>query len=236
MIPLLMPLVMLQKRQAGANMKLLPEASGPTFGVVGDQAQAPFRIAVVGESTAAGCGVATHDEGFAAALAQELAFSLNRPVAWNVFAQHGATARRIRYKLLPQMEESVDRAVLLAGANDVLAGRKPEQWGDDLAAIVDDLAGRAGEVTVVGIPAFKTFPSLPATLRRYLAEQATELDGVSQQICAPRPSVTWVTSTAMPDDLADFFAADGFHPSADGYRYWAHAVSRVAARGANFIR
>ena len=38
MIPLLMPLVMLQKRQAGANMKLLPEASGPTFVVVGDQA------------------------------------------------------------------------------------------------------------------------------------------------------------------------------------------------------
>ena len=28
MIPLLMPLVMLQKRQAGANMKLLPEAPG----------------------------------------------------------------------------------------------------------------------------------------------------------------------------------------------------------------
>ena len=78
------------------------------------------------------------------------------------------------------MEESVDRAVLLAGANDVLAGRTPEQWGDDLAAIVDDLAGRAGEVTVVGIPAFKTFPSLPATLRLYLAEQATRLDRVSQ--------------------------------------------------------
>ena len=32
----------------------------------------------------------------------------------------------------------------------------------------------------------------------------------------------------MPDDLANFFADDGFHPSADGYRYWAQAVSGLA--------
>lgn len=231
MMLLLLPLVMLQKRQAAATMKMLPEASGPTFGVVGDEAQAPFRVAVVGESTAAGCGVATHDEGFAAALARELALTSKRPVAWSVFGQHGATARRIRYKLLAHMHESFDHAVLLAGANDVLAGRTPEQWRDDLSAIVGDLASRGGEVTVVGIPDFTRFPSLPPTLRRYLAERATALDQVSQEICSPLPAVTWVTSKALPDDLTDFFADDGFHPSAYGYRCWAHAVSRGASRG-----
>ena len=211
-------------------MKLLPEASGPTFGVVGDPANALFRIAVVGESTAAGCGVASHDEGFAAALAREFAASSSRFVTWHVLGQHGATARRIRHRLLPQLEESLDRAVLLAGANDVLAGRTSEQWGEDLAAIVDDLASRAGEVTVVGIPPFRMFPSLPLTLRRYLAEQAIALDHVSREVCAALPSVTWVTSSSLPDNLADFFAEDGFHPSAFGYRYWARAVSQGADR------
>jgi lysophospholipase L1-like esterase len=124
------------------------------------------------------------------------------------------------------MEASFDRVVLLAGANDVLSGRTPGQWADDLAAIVDDLAIRAPEVTVVGIPPFREFPSLPLTLRRYLAEQATALDHVSQQVCTGKPSVTWVASNPLPEDKAAFFAGDGFHPSASGYRHWAEAVSR----------
>jgi lysophospholipase L1-like esterase len=226
MNPLLMPLVLLHKRRAGSNMKLLPEASGPTFGVVGDHSRPAVRLSVVGESTAAGCGVASHSEGFAAALARELATSLKRPVEWNAVGQHGATARRIRYKLLPRMDKALDHAVLLAGANDVLAGRTPEEWGEDLAAIVDDLVLRAGAVTVVGIPPFQEFPSLPRILRRYLAEQATLLDQVAQRVCAAVPSATWVTSSALPEDPADFFATDGFHPSAAGYRDWAKAVSR----------
>jgi lysophospholipase L1-like esterase len=225
MNPLLMPLVMLQGRRAGSNMNMLPPASGPTSGVAGDQSDAPFRLAVVGESTAAGCGVSTHDEGFAAALAGELALVSGRSVRWQVVGQRGATARRIRHKLLPQMDDAFDRVVLLAGANDVLARRTPEQWRDDLSAIVDLLAGRATEVTVVGIPPFEAFPSLPPTLRRYLAEQAVVLDQVSQQVCAARPTATWVSSSALPDDLSDFFAEDGFHPSRSGYRFWARAVA-----------
>ena len=38
---------------------------------------------------------------------------------------------------------------------------------------------------------------------------------------------TWVGSIALPDDIADFFAEDGFHPSAFGYRFWAQAVLRA---------
>lgn len=226
MNPLLMPIVILQGRRAKSSMTLLPPATGPTSGAVGDQSHPPFRLAVLGESTAAGCGVTTHNEGFAALLAGEVASHASRYVQWRSLGQHGATARRIRYKLLTQMEDSFDRAVLLAGANDVLSGRTPEQWAEDLEAIVDDLAIRAAEVTVVGIPPFREFPSLPSTLRRYLAEKATALDQVSQQVCAGRSSVTWVTSNGLPDDKAAFFAEDGFHPSASGYRYWAEAVSR----------
>lgn len=226
MNPLLMPIVMLQGRKARSSMTLLAPASGPTSGAAGNQSHAPFRLAVVGESTAAGSGVATHSEGFAASLAGELASQAARYVHWQTLGQHGATARRIRYKLLSQLEGAFDSVVLLAGANDVLSGRTPEEWADDLAAIVDDLANRAEEVTVVGIPPFREFPSLPLTLRRYLAEQATALDVVSQQVCADRPSVTWVTSHGLPEDKAAFFSGDGFHPSASGYRYWAQAVAR----------
>jgi lysophospholipase L1-like esterase len=148
-----------------------------------------------------------------------------RPVKWEVVGQHGATARRIRYRLLPRLGENLNVAVLLAGANDVLTRRTPGQWGDDHAAIVDDLTDRAEHVAVTGIPPFAAFPSLPTTLGRYLAQRGGALDEISQQVCAEQPRATWISSTDILPIGPDFFAQDRFHPSAPGYRRWAQAVT-----------
>jgi lysophospholipase L1-like esterase len=226
MNPLLMPLVLVQGRRARSNTPMLPPAAGPTSGAVGHASDPPLRLAVLGESTAAGCGVTTHNEGFAAAFAAELSSRSGRHVTWQTVGQHGATAKRIRHRLLPQTESPLDRAVLLAGVNDVLSRRKPTEWGEDLTAIIDGLSSRAARITVVGIPPFSEFPSLPSALRRYLAEKATALDEVSQRICETRTSVAWFSSAGLKDRPAGFFAEDGFHPSATGYRYWAKAVAR----------
>jgi len=227
--PLLLPIVAVQGMWVRSTFKLASPAAGSTSGTVGDAARPPVRLAVVGESTAAGCGVDTHDEGFAGCLARELAQRTRQPVTWEVIGQHGATARRIRHRLLLRLGENLDGqrldlAVLLAGGNDVLSRRAPGEWGDDLAIIVDDLAARAERVVVVGIPPFATFPSLPATLGRYLGERASALDAVSQQVCAQRPQATWISRPAgVPPP--GFFAPDRFHPSAAGYRLWAQDVA-----------
>ncbi|MEU3254879.1 SGNH/GDSL hydrolase family protein [Streptomyces sp. NPDC006997] len=226
MNPLLLPLVAAQGLWVRARTEVLPPAAGPATGTVAeDAAGPPMRIAVVGESTAAGCGVATHDEGFPGSLARALAASYGCPVTWEVVGRYGATGRRVRYQLLPQLGEGYDLAVLLAGANDVLGRRSPDQWAEDLAAIVDDLTRRAGSVVVVGTPPFADFPSLPGALARFCAEGAAGLDRASQRVCAERPQVAWINSTDIMRITGDFFARDGFHPSAHGYRQWAQAVA-----------
>jgi lysophospholipase L1-like esterase len=227
--PLLVPIAAVQGMWMRSTIKLASPAAGPTSGTVGDPSRPPVRIAVVGESTAAGCGVDTHDHGFPGWLARELAARTRRPVTWEVVGQFGATARRIRYRLLPRLGENLNVAVLLAGANDVLTRRTPGQWRDDLAAIVGDLAGRAEQVAVAGVPPFAAFPSLPTTLGRYLAQRAGALDAVSQQVCAKHPRVTWIGSTDILPMGPDFFAHDCFHPSAAGYRRWAQAVAEHLA-------
>ena len=225
MNPLLMPIVAVQGMRMRSTTEVLPPAAGPTTGTVAeDKPGEPLRVAVLGESTAAGCGVDSHDEGFPGSLARELSADADRPVSWEVVGQHGATARRIRYKLLPQLGDGFDIAVLLAGANDVLGRRSPAQWREDLSGLVDDLGTRAKHIAVVGIPPFKTFPSIPGTLRRYLTECAAALDAESAKVCADRPNTTWITSTDVMPIGADFFARDKFHPSAFGYGRWAHAV------------
>ncbi|MFC5749017.1 SGNH/GDSL hydrolase family protein [Actinomadura rugatobispora] len=223
---LLMPVVAVQGLWVRSRTERLPEASGPAGGAAGEGAGPPVRLAVLGESTAAGCGVGTHDEGFPGCLARELAARDRRPVTWEVVGQNTATAHRIRHRLLPRLGGGLDVAVLLAGVNDVLTRRDPRQWGEDLAAIVDGLGERAAHVAVTGIPPFEAFPSLPGALGRYLARRADALDEVSRRVCE-RAGATWVGSGGIvPEPVdPDFFARDRFHPSASGYRRWAGAVA-----------
>jgi len=154
-----LPVAAVQGMWLRATIKPAPAATGPTSGTVGMGSRAPLRIAVLGESTAAGSGVDTHDEGFAGCLAREINARTRRPVQWQVVGQFGATARRIRYHLLPQLGEDIHIAVLLAGGNDVMNRRSPHQWREDLRAIVDDLMQRADRVVVAAIPPFALLPS-----------------------------------------------------------------------------
>ncbi len=224
MNPLLFPIVAAQGIWVRLTTEIIPVAAGPSVGAYGE-GPSPLRLAVVGESTAAGCGVATHDDGFPGCLARELAARAGRPVAWEAAGQHGAAARWIRHRLVSRLGSGLDLAVLLAGVNDVLTRRTPAQWSEDLTAILDDLATRARNVVVTGIPSFRAFPSLPGTLGRYLAHRATALDSVSRRLCETRARTTFVSSADIAPISPDFFARDGFHPSAAGYRRWARAVA-----------
>jgi lysophospholipase L1-like esterase len=218
-----LPVAAAQGMWMRSTIKMAPPASGPASGTVGTTSRAPLRIAVVGESTAAGCGAGNHDDGFTGCLAREINARTQWPVQWQVVGQVGATARRIRYRLAPQIGEALHVAVLLAGGNDVISWRSPDQWRDDLCAIVEDLTERADHVVVAGIPPFALLPSMPTTLGRYLSERAAALDEISRRICAGRPWTTWVTVTEVP--RPEFIASDRFHLSAAGYQRWAQVVA-----------
>jgi lysophospholipase L1-like esterase len=241
MNPFLLPVIAAQGLFVRYSTETLPPAGGPTtgtcgaagtFGASGTEGPAggePVRIAVLGESTAAGCGVDSHGDGFTGNFARELSERSGRPVEWSVCGQYGATLRRIRYRLLPEVGSDLRVAALLAGVNDVLGRRSPQDWGQDLEAVVNGLAERAEQVVVTGVPPFGEFPSLPGTLRRYLSTRAAALDEVSQRVCAGVPGVTWISSTNVLPMGPEFFARDRFHPSAYGYAEWARVVAGKVA-------
>ncbi|HZM81945.1 MAG TPA: SGNH/GDSL hydrolase family protein [Candidatus Limnocylindrales bacterium] len=224
---ILMPIVAAQGIWVRSTIKLAEPATGPTHGTVVDGSGPPVRLGVLGDSTAAGCGVRTHDEGFPACLATQIAARSGRPVAWTVAGLPGATARRIRHHVLPRLEGEFDVAVVLAGGNDVLSQRSLAAWEENLSAIVADLSVRAKQVVVPGIPPFALFPSLPHPLGRYLGERAAAFDEIGQRVCACEPRAAWVGTTGTPPP--GFFCRDRFHPSASGYRHWAEMVVPAVA-------
>ena len=184
-----------------------------------------MRLTVVGDSTAAGCGVDTHDDGFAGNLARALSQRSGRSVRWHVHGVPGAVIRDVRRHLLTEVGGDLDLVVLLVGVNDVLARTPARVWGHELTAVVAQLAIRSRRVAVAGIAPFERFPSLPTTLAHYLRERALVLDDVAGSVCCEHPSAQWTGASDGVDIDADFFARDGFHPSAAGYGRWARAVA-----------
>lgn len=96
-----LPVAAAQGMWMRSTIKMAPPATGPTGGTVGTAACTPLRIAMLGESAAAGCGAGSHDDAFTGCLAREINARTRWPVQWQVVGQFGATARRIRYRLLP---------------------------------------------------------------------------------------------------------------------------------------
>jgi lysophospholipase L1-like esterase len=117
--------------------------------------------------------------------------------------------------------------VILVGANDVLRMHRIGDSTAHLAAAVRRLAD-AGAAVVVG-----TCPDLGAL--RAFAPPLRQLVGLFGKRLARAQSAAVAEAGGVAVDLAaatgPVFRADsgtlcrdGFHPSADGYRVWAHAL------------
>ena len=211
------------------RLEILPPAAGPATGtaVGADEGAPPLRLGILGDSTAAGCGVDTHETSIAGALARALAARTGRAVRWQVVGEYGATIRRIRHRLTPQLEGEYDVVLVLAGVNDVLAGRTPTDWREDLKAVVSHVAGMSARVVVAGTPPLETFPSLPRRLGRHLAARGRELDLMTREVCDATPNAVFAATDASLVD-ANFFARDRFHPGRHGYALWADVLGTIA--------
>src|ERR1700756_5186887 len=89
------PILLAQARWLRRTALRLPEAAGPRSGMEGatDGAAEPLRILVVGDSSAAGVGVAEQANALAQPVARLLAVATGRPVAWQLVAKSGVNTR-----------------------------------------------------------------------------------------------------------------------------------------------
>ncbi|ASO19988.1 lysophospholipase L1-like esterase [Actinoalloteichus hoggarensis] len=221
-----------QGRRIRREVPRLPEAAGPRRGRA-PGAGPPLRMALLGDSTGAGVGVADIRDSLAPRLAESIAARTGRDVHWRLAARLGATARLAHAELLPELDDPgwrPDLVVLALGVNDVTALRSPATWRRDITALVDDVRRRLGDVPLLatGIPPFSRFPALPQPLRTLLAAYAGLLDrGYAAAIRSAEGHHIRVTPAVITG--AGFFAADGFHPSVVGVHRWAELLADAAA-------
>jgi lysophospholipase L1-like esterase len=190
----------------------------------------PIRIAMLGDSTAAGYGVHRDRDTPAARLAIGISDAARRPVHVNNLAVVGAESRA----LLDQVEalhrtvrRGVDLAVIMVGANDVTHRVKPAESVAHLKKAVSALRERGAEVVVATCPDLGTIRPLAQPLRAYARRLSRRL-AAAQTIAVVGAGGRTVSLGDLLGELfasrTDMFADDQFHPSAEGYRHAAEAL------------
>ncbi len=239
-VPLL-PLMYIQGKRIRASVPSLPAAKGG-LGRSGGGTGRPLRLITLGESTIAGIGVETHEEGFSGTLARALADQLGKPVDWKVYARSGYTAERVTEKLIPQIAETdIDLIVIGLGGNDAFHLNPPWRWRRSIRALIAALRQRFSETPVVftNMPPIKNFPAFTPLIKRVVGSHVELLGQSLDQVTGPMPNVFYYARVITLEDWrgrlgvsappADFFS-DGVHPSALTYQVWARDVAGYIGR------
>ncbi|OEK00684.1 GDSL family lipase [Roseivirga sp. 4D4] len=236
-IPLL-PIMYYQGKRIRKTIPSLPEAKGPSGTVKQENEAKPITILAIGESTFAGVGVATHDEGFTGSFAKAIAASYNTSVDWKVYARSGYTAKKVTERILPKVEEaSADLILIGLGGNDAFTLNRPHQWRKDINLLIEKLRKKYPETPIVftNMPPIKEFPAFTplihfvvGNLVEILGEELNELIKHHPKVYYNSAVLTiahWSKVLGVPPDKSTFFS-DGVHPSRFTYQVWAQEMAR----------
>jgi lysophospholipase L1-like esterase len=224
----LSPLLVAQALLARRGVPRLPEAPGPRSGVVGQGAG--LSLLVIGDSSAAGVGVARQSQALAGPMARFLAEATQTRVHWRLVARSGATTAQALDLLRQQGRLQADIAVIVSGVNDVVEQIPSMRAVRAREALADELRNRhgVGHVVFAPLPPVHQFPALPRPLRWVAGADARRHNHALATWAASRRDVSHVDWGLQLN--RGVMAEDGFHPGAPAYRQCATMLARHIAQ------
>ncbi|WP_342076764.1 SGNH/GDSL hydrolase family protein [Yoonia sp. SS1-5] len=216
----LLPLLLAQAAYLRATVLQLPEPDGPRSGVVGQGA--PLRLLIIGDSSAAGVGVAHQHDALLGQLTARL--SEDAEITFDLVARTGARTGDVLAWLDDLPHRHYDVVVTALGVNDVTKAVPLRKWIARQRALIARLQGAFGvkHVMLSGLPPMGQFPLLPQPLRWILGRQAARFDAA---LCDIARETQGCTKIAIDLALGPHnMSADGFHPGPAVYAAWAAEI------------
>ena len=219
----------------------------PTMGLalrtsMGRLPRPPLRLVLLGDSAALGVGVEWLSETVGGQLARLLAEGGTDTGERHVLLSSVGVAGSRSADLATQVARALlgdrpDVAVVLIGAHDATSLRRPEEAAGPARPGGPPAArgGRPGGRRHLPRPG-RAARDRPAAAPGGRLLGPPDGPGAGQGGAA-RPAARWSTWPRRPGAVfradAGTLCYDGFHPSADGYRVWAHALYPAVAKAAH---
>jgi lysophospholipase L1-like esterase len=207
------------RRRIGSADESVPDPSGSYAASLGGP---PIRLAVLGDSAAAGYGAAGPGETFGAYLAAGLAQLAERPVFLTSVAKVGTQTSQLDDQVAQALASDPDVCALIVGANDVTHKVLPGRSVDQLRTVVAAIRAAGVEMVVGTCPDLGTIRPIAPPLRQ-LARRWSRRLAAGQAIAVVEAggravSLGTILGPEFAAAPADMFGPDRFHPSAYGYR------------------
>ena len=196
-----------------------------------------LKVALLGDSSAAGYGVDRVEETPGALLASGLARRADRRVYLREFAVVGARSSDLGPQIDRTLPVTPDVAVILIGANDVTHAMLPSASVRHLSEGVRRLHDAGVEVVVGTCPDLGTIKPIGPPLKQVARTWSRRLAAAQTIAVLEEEGRTVSLGSILGPEFAAapalLFGPDQFHPSADGYRSLAAVLlpSTMAALG-----
>ena len=196
-----------------------------------------LRVALLGDSLAAGYGVTEVVSTPGARLATRVAERLERRVHLKVFALTGAETKHLE----PQVEQAVafdpHLVVIIVGGNDVTHMTSASTSAHRLRQVVRTLRDGGAQVVVGTCPDLSVLNSFARPLRDFAGHRSRQLAESQARVTAEEGGRSVSLGSLLMDEFAanpHFFGPDRFHPSADGYASMASVLLPTALAAIGF--
>ncbi|HEY0174624.1 MAG TPA: SGNH/GDSL hydrolase family protein [Pyrinomonadaceae bacterium] len=184
----------------------------------------PVVYVALGDSTGAGVG-ARKGGGYVARLFHRVERVRPGSRLVNLCVSGATTSDVLRTQVARVGGERPTLVTLCIGINDVSRQAGPEQFARDFEEVVARLRAQTGAPVVVSnLPDVSHAPAVPDFLRAGVRQRIREFNALIAG-AASRHALfladAFEKSAAVIPTHPEFFCPDGFHPSDEGYEFWA---------------
>ena len=208
----------LARRTIGEPTEHAPDPAGsygrPRRGV------RPLRLAVLGDSSAAGLGVDDSAQTPGALIAGILARELGRRVELDLQAVTGARSKDLDLQVQRALRHPVDVAVIMIGANDVTHRVPAATATRQLGRAIATLRAADAQVVVGTCPDLGSVQPLLQPLRTFARVKSREMAQAQAVVAVEQGAVAVSLGDLLGPEFAEsphLWSADRFHPSPAGY-------------------
>ena len=192
----------------------------------------PIVYVALGDST--GAGVGAREGGYVKRLFNRIVEHRPESTLQNLCVSGATTADLIRGQLQRAVELNPDLVTVGIGVNDIGHGLTLDQFSKNYEEILSTLKEKThAEIVVTNIPDVSSAPRIPSVMRSEYQRQIDQFCRRLEEIANRHGVTVFDVYTVTKDELPahpEYFSADGFHPSDEGYELWASQMWPTVAR------